>query len=425
MPTTAQDLGRRGPARTASTLADWMQAAEGLEETVKDEDFRAAISGQAHNFSGISGMDPTAAPFYPHKLTEIIETGADKNLGKLQPPSASFPSAVTDEWLQMAAVAPQPDEARAHSLFPAFRISRSFSVIDDFNHWRSNPELAVAVAAVKALCGVIKQSDSTTMMGLEKELKQASETLKAWDKTSISLSAGCDLFMRYVTRTAGVPGEEFAVGKARLLERGERFSDISLKARKTIAELGQEFVLDGSVILTHGYSRVVIMLLKAAAAHGKNFTVICTEGRPKAAAVKVANELTAAGIPIKIIMDSGVAYAMDQVDMVLLGADGVVESGGIINMLGTYQIAIVARYLKKPVYVAAESYKFARLYPLNQRDLSGGEQPGGVQSNVPSSVTLQNPNRDYTPPSLLTLLFSDLGVLTPAAVSDELIQLYL
>ena len=32
------------------------------------------------------------------------------------------------------------------------------------------------------------------------------------------------------------------------------------------------------------------------------------------------------------------------------------------------------------------------------------------------------PTCDYTPAKYLTLLFTDLGVLTPAAVSDELIQ---
>lgn len=48
---------------------------------------------------------------------------------------------------------------------------------------------------------------------------------------------------------------------------------------------------------------------------------------------------------------------MDEVDMVFVGADGVVESGGIINMMGTYQIALVAHSMNKPFYVAAESYK--------------------------------------------------------------------
>jgi translation initiation factor eIF-2B subunit alpha len=44
--------------------------------------------------------------------------------------------------------------------------------------------------------------------------------------------------------------------------------------------------------------------------------------------------------------------------------------------------------------------------------------------SVPESVTVENPSRDYTPPHLITLLFTDLGVLTPSAISDELIQLF-
>lgn len=41
------------------------------------------------------------------------------------------------------------------------------------------------------------------------------------------------------------------------------------------------------------------------------------------------------------------------------------------------------------------------------------------------SLTEEHPWIDYTSPSLITLLFTDLGVLTPSAVSDELIKLYL
>lgn len=41
------------------------------------------------------------------------------------------------------------------------------------------------------------------------------------------------------------------------------------------------------------------------------------------------------------------------------------------------------------------------------------------------NLSEEHPMIDYTPPSLITLLFTDLGVLTPSAVSDELIKLYL
>lgn len=44
---------------------------------------------------------------------------------------------------------------------------------------------------------------------------------------------------------------------------------------------------------------------------------------------------------------------------------------------------------------------------------------------IPSHATLENPSRDYTPPAYIGLLVTDLGVLTAAGVSDELIQLYL
>jgi translation initiation factor eIF-2B subunit alpha len=43
---------------------------------------------------------------------------------------------------------------------------------------------------------------------------------------------------------------------------------------------------------------------------------------------------------------------------------------------------------------------------------------------VPQRVSQDTPSRDYTPPPYISLLVTDLGVLTPAAVSDELIQLY-
>lgn len=112
--------------------------------------------------------------------------------------------------------------------------------------------------------------------------------------------------------------------------------------------------------------------------------------------------------------------------MVLVGAEAVVESGGVINSLGTYQIALCAQAHNKPMYVAAESYKFARLFPLNQQDLPREQMPvSDILPLLPRNVSIDNPSRDYTPPSQISLLITDFGVLTPAAVSDELIQLYI
>ncbi|RTG86413.1 translation initiation factor eIF-2B subunit alpha [Schistosoma bovis] len=60
---------------------------------------------------------------------------------------------------------------------------------------------------------------------------------------------------------------------------------------------------------------------------------------------------------------------MPQVDLVVLGAEAVVESGGILNMLGSSLIAMTASSFGRPVYVLAESFKFMRCYPLDQRHI--------------------------------------------------------
>ena len=41
----------------------------------------------------------------------------------------------------------------------------------------------------------------------------------------------------------------------------------------------------------------------------------------------------------------------------------------IVFQIGTYTISISAKAMNKPFYVVAESFKFARFYPLNQQDV--------------------------------------------------------
>ncbi|KAD4584900.1 hypothetical protein R6Q59_036261 [Mikania micrantha] len=336
---------------------------------------------------------------------------------------AAHHGVVTSDWLAQAqAAVSQPSD---HPDTKSSASEKSFSVIEEFNNWRKQPDLAEAVAAIRALASVIRSSEANTIAELQTELKAASDSLKSWDTTSISLTAGCDLFMRYITRTSAFEYEDFNSAKSRFLERAEKFGEISYKARKIIAMLGQDFIFNGCTILVHGFSRVVLEILKTAAESKKIFRVLCTEGRPDRTGLRFANELAKVDVPAKLLIDSAVAYSMDEVDMVFVGADGVVESGGIINMMGTYQIALVAKIMDKPVYVAAESYKFARLYPLDQKDMVPAVRPIDFGVPIPSKVEVETSARDYTPPQYLTLLFTDLGVLTPSVVSDELIQLYL
>jgi translation initiation factor eIF-2B subunit alpha len=70
--------------------------------------------------------------------------------------------------------------------------------------------------------------------------------------------------------------------------------------------------------------------------------------------IKTYDACTAAGIPCTVVLDSAVSYVMDKVDFVLVGSEAVVESGGLINAVGSNQIAIIAKAFNKPFYALAE-----------------------------------------------------------------------
>lgn len=94
---------------------------------------------------------------------------------------AAHTGVVTPDWLAQAQAAvgrqtedlpsPEPDLKESDS-------GKSFSVIKEFDNWRKQPDLAEAVAAIRALAAVIRVSEATTMMELEIELKKASDSLK-------------------------------------------------------------------------------------------------------------------------------------------------------------------------------------------------------------------------------------------------------
>lgn len=100
-----------------------------------------------------------------------------------------------------------------------------------------------------------------------------------------------------------------------------------------------------------------------------------------------------------------------------MGAEAVLENGGIVNKMGTYSTALIAKEFNKQFYVLTDSLKFTKLFPLGQSDIDEYSRKGywgGYNNGI----------ADYTPPELITLMFTDLGIFTPSAVSDELIQFY-
>uniref|UniRef100_A0A8D0DZD5 Translation initiation factor eIF2B subunit alpha n=1 Tax=Salvator merianae TaxID=96440 RepID=A0A8D0DZD5_SALMN len=288
---------------------------------------------------------------------------------------------------------------------------------------KQDPGIASAVAAIHVLLEFLKRDKGETIQGLRANLKHAIATLSSVD-SSVAVSSGGELFLRFISLTS-LENPDFSKCKAIMIQRGEDFLWRISQSRSKIAKLCHTFIKDGGRILTHAYSKVVLRVLEAAAGAKKRFSVYVTESQPDRAGQKMAKALSNLGIPVTVILDAAVGYIMEKVDLVIVGAEGVVENGGIINKIGTNQVAVCAKAQNKPFYVVAESFKFVRLFPLNQQDVPDKFKYKADTLKERKALEEEHPWVDYTSPSLITLLFTDLGVLTPSAVSDELIKLYL
>ncbi|KAG8902724.1 translation initiation factor eIF-2B subunit alpha [Tulasnella sp. 403] len=314
------------------------------------------------------------------------------------------------------------------------------------------------VAAILVLTEVIENSDAGTMYELAEALKNAAAIMKHKTPNPVGLSAGCDLFIRYVTTARQDFSQDFDSHKAELVRQGKEYAATAPSCRDRISEHAFGFIKENAVkILTHSYSRVVMQALLRAHKQ-KRISVYVTEARPKGLGMRTYEALTAAGIPCTVILDSAVAYCIDKVDLVLVGSEAVVESGGLINAVGTLSMAIIAKASNKPFYALAESYKFLRFFPLSQYDLPinnssllalPSQRPNPPRLSVsqlspgvpttPRAATApvrqptrsmsmeqieKNPEIDYTRPDLITLVFSDVGILTPDGISSFLVGVF-
>ncbi|KAG8217491.1 hypothetical protein J3R82DRAFT_5637 [Butyriboletus roseoflavus] len=242
-----------------------------------------------------------------------------------------------------------------------------FDIWATYQSFLANNELPTPLAAILALTELVERSDAGTMFELVKALNDGASVLSERSPNPIGLNAGCELFIAFVTLFPH-DSDSFSDLKTELVKQGQKYSTEALTYREKIADLALGFIKDDSIILTHSYSRVVMKTLLRAHQR-KRISVYVTEARPRALGLRTYDELTAAGIPCTIVLDSAVSYVMDKVDFVLVGSEAVVESGGLINAVGSNQIAIIAKAANIPFYALAESYKFHRLFPLSQYDL--------------------------------------------------------
>jgi methylthioribose-1-phosphate isomerase len=116
-------------------------------------------------------------------------------------------------------------------------------------------------------------------------------------------------------------------------------------------------IKDGASILTHcNVSGSLVLAAQFCRKQHKKLRFFVTETRPYLQGSRLtAWELHRAGFEAAVIPDSAVAAVMSEglVNLVVTGADQLARNGDIANKIGTYQIALLARHFKLPLYVFA------------------------------------------------------------------------
>ena len=214
-----------------------------------------------------------------------------------------------------------------------------------------------------------------------------------------------------------------------LKQNGIKLEDEDIAINKKIGDYGAEVVPKGATILTHcnagglatvGYG-TALGVVRSAFAKDNTIQVFADETRPRQQGARITTfELTMDGIPTTLITDGMCSYFMKKgmIDMVCVGADRIAANGDAANKIGTYTVAIAAKYHNIPFYVAAPlstidpSIASGEEIKIEERSREEVTHVNGKIICAPE-VNVINPGFDVTPAELITGIITEAGILRP------------
>jgi len=198
-----------------------------------------------------------------------------------------------------------------------------------------------------------------------------------------------------LTRQADSPAD--------LIHKIESRVEAEAKAEVRAATRAADALPESSTVITISDSASVRRTLLTAKA--KLAGVLVCEGRPLCEGRSLATELAREGIDVTLLTEAQVMLAMEKADFVLLGADTVLDSGDVINKVGSAMLALAAQTLNKPVWVVATTLKVARR-PLPE--IPQEENPTEeVWATPPAGVTVANLYFDCVAAALITSVWTE------------------
>ena len=212
-----------------------------------------------------------------------------------------------------------------------------------------------------------------------------------------------------------------------LLDEAQRVHAEDIATNIEMARLGADLIESPGSVITHcnagalatGGVGTALGVIREAWRRGSVTRVWVSETRPWLQGARLtAWELGREGIPTTVITDSAAAQLLrrEQPTWAIVGADRVAANGDVVNKIGTYALAVLARHHGTRFMVVAPGTTLdagtasGDDVPIEQRDPQEVWQAAG---GAPPGADAANPAFDVTPAELVDALVSERGVAAP------------
>ncbi|MCD6413862.1 MAG: S-methyl-5-thioribose-1-phosphate isomerase [Elusimicrobia bacterium] len=209
----------------------------------------------------------------------------------------------------------------------------------------------------------------------------------------------------------------------KLLKEAEKIEKENKVLCEKISKNGAKLIKKNSVVMTHcnagalatGGTGTALGVLYAAKKKIK--LVIVKETRPRLQGANLTTyELKKWKMPYILISDTASAFAMKKynVSAIIVGADRIASNGDTANKIGTYALAIEARYHRIPFYVAAPystidfGIKSGKKIVIEERNQDEVLKINGKPIAVAGTKAF-NPAFDVTPAKLISAIITERG----------------
>ncbi|CBY31516.1 unnamed protein product [Oikopleura dioica] len=225
-----------------------------------------------------------------------------------------------------------------------------------------------------------------------------------------------------------------------LLSKLESEMASDVKTNKLIGDHGAAEIVkllgDNVTILTHcntgslataGYG-TALGVIRSLQRENKLKHVFCTETRPYNQGARLtAYELVYEKIPATLIADSMVSAAIKEkrINCIVVGADRVAKNGDSANKIGTFQLAVVAKYFGIPFFVAAPfttidfNCENGDEIVIEERDSKELTEIGGKRIAA-EGIQVWNPAFDVAPANLIEGIITERGVFKPNEIKNQI-----